>query len=166
MKFYIPFGDWSHDGHGMSENVLVEAESMDRLDEAIAKIKAKYGRDFFYDFANEYDSPTISRTILDALIETNYTLEDFLNTDDGDYISNDGIKALKEKKIKTFKDFVYFEGWISENEPDMSSDIYFNLKTIEYMYIHLLNAFGAGITILEEYPLFTHETVGYGCFVN
>ena len=166
MKFYIAFGDWSHDGHGMSKNVLVEAESMERLTKAIVKIKEKYGKDFFDNFANEYDSPTISRTILDALIETNYSLEDFLNTDCGENISVEAEKALEEEKIKTFEDFVYFEKWISKNEPDMNDKIYFNLETIEHMYIHLLNSFGADITICKDYPCFTDETVGYGCFWN
>lgn len=31
MKFYIPFGDWSDDGHGKYENLLVEAPSMEGL---------------------------------------------------------------------------------------------------------------------------------------
>ena len=165
MKFYIPFGDWSYDGHGMYENVLVEAESMDRLKEAIIKIKTKYGRDFFHDFANEYDNPTISKTILDALIETNYSLEDFLETDEYN-VSEEDKKEIQEKGIKYFKDFVSFKGWISENGSEISNEVYFDLVTIEHMYIHLLNAFGAGITMLEKHPLFTYETVGYGCFVN
>ena len=164
MKFYISFGDWSRDGHGMSENVLVEAESMDRLKEAITKIEAKYGRDFFYDFANEYESPTISRTILDALIETNYSLEDFLDTDNGDNIASNEVGDIKKKGIKSFKDLVYFEKWVSNDEPGINDDLYFNLETIEHMYIHLLNAFGAGITICEDYPCFRYKTVGYGCF--
>lgn len=162
MKFYIPFGDWSHDGHGMCENVLVEAESMDKLYKAIDKIKEKYSKNFFDDFATDYGSSSISKIILDALIETDYSLEDFLKTDEYNNISEDDEKEIQEKGIKSFKDFVFFKGWASDES--VLNDINFSLETIEHMYIHLLNAFGAGITILEEYPLFTYETVGYGCF--
>lgn len=38
MQFYIPFGDWSRDGHGQDEEILVEAEK---------QIKKEYGEDFF-----------------------------------------------------------------------------------------------------------------------
>lgn len=162
MKFYIPFGDWSHDGHGMCENVLVEAESMDKLCEAVDKIKEKYGEYFFDYFANSASGSFISKTVLDALIETDYSLEDFLKTDEYNNISEDDEKEIQEKGIKSFKDFVSFKGWTSDES--VLNDIDFSLETIEHMYIHLLNAFGAGITILEEYPLFTYETVGYGCF--
>ena len=38
MRFYIPFGDWSGDGHERYEKVLVEAESMKKN---MAKISFK-----------------------------------------------------------------------------------------------------------------------------
>lgn len=47
MKFYIPFGDWSNDGHGRYKNLLVEADSMADVVSAQKKIKDKYGEDFF-----------------------------------------------------------------------------------------------------------------------
>lgn len=162
MKFYIPFGDWSHDGHGMCENILVEADSMDKLYKAVDKIKKEHGEYFFDYFANDAGSSSISKAILNALIETNYSLEDFLKTDEYNNISEDDEKEIQEKGIKSFEDFVSFKGWASDES--VLNDINFSLETIEHMYIHLLNAFGAGITILEEYPLFTYETVGYGCF--
>lgn len=146
----------------MCENVLVEAESMNKLCKAIDKIKEKYSKNFFDDFATDYGSSSISKIILDALIETDYSLEDFLKTDEYNNISEEDEKEIQEKGIKSFKDFVSFKGWIADES--VLNDIDFSLETIEHMYIHLLNAFGAGITILEEYPLFTYETVGYGCF--
>ena len=43
MKMYIPFGDWSDDGHGKYERVLVEAPSMQSLLDAQKRIYTKYG---------------------------------------------------------------------------------------------------------------------------
>ena len=31
MKMYLPFGDWSNDGHGRYEKVLIDAPSMEHL---------------------------------------------------------------------------------------------------------------------------------------
>ena len=31
MQFFIPFGDWSKEGHGQYETILVEAPSMESL---------------------------------------------------------------------------------------------------------------------------------------
>ena len=34
MKMYLPFGDWSSDGHGRYEKVLIDAPSMAHLYDA------------------------------------------------------------------------------------------------------------------------------------
>ena len=47
MKIYLPFGDWSGDGHKQYDKVLIEAPSMEHLLNAQKKIKEKYGEDFF-----------------------------------------------------------------------------------------------------------------------
>lgn len=164
MKFYIPFGDWSHDGHGMCENVLVEAESMDKLYKAVDKIKEKYGKDFFYYFANECENPVLSTTIIQALVDTGYSLDDFLKTGGLDEYDPDHDINFDEDGIKTFKDLAVFEKWIPDGRTLQGA--LFNLETIEHMYIHLLNAFGAEITVCKGYPYFDYETVGYGCFYH
>lgn len=79
MKFYIPFGDWSKDGHCQYEKVLVEAPSMEGLLEAEKKIKEKYGEDFFEGFANRYEDCNLSDSVKQALNENCHyglTLED------------------------------------------------------------------------------------------
>ena len=79
MRFYIPFGDWSQDGHGYYEKVLVEAPSMEGLLEAEKKIKEKYGEDFFEGFANQYEDCNLSNSVKQALNENCHcglTLED------------------------------------------------------------------------------------------
>ena len=140
MKFYISFDNWSHNECERSENILVEAESMDKLKEAINKIKAKYGKDFFYDFANAYQESKITEKILQALCDTNYSYKEFWlslmenNTDwDEDWI--------KESEIQTFKDFVEFIKWDNKTHTNLPSE------TITSMFIHLLNAFGANIKV-------------------
>lgn len=79
MKFYIPFGDWSKDGHRQYEKVLVEAPSMEGLLEAEKKIKEKYGEYFFEGFANRYEDCNLSDSVKQALNENCHcglTLED------------------------------------------------------------------------------------------
>ena len=125
MQFYIPFGDWSDDGHGKYVSVLVEAPSMELLLEAEKKIKEKYGNDFFEGFANNYEEPFLSESVK---------------------------KALEENCGHTV------------NEEALSID-----EVINYFML-LLNAFGAHITRLPDYPMICNwtcqgfETVGYGCF--
>ena len=38
MKMYIPFGDWSDDGHGKYEKILIDAPSMESLRDAQKRI--------------------------------------------------------------------------------------------------------------------------------
>lgn len=46
MKAYLPFGDWSGDGHGQYDDILVDINSMDDLLIAQEKIKQQYGETF------------------------------------------------------------------------------------------------------------------------
>lgn len=128
MKFYIPFGDWSNDGHGKYKKILVKAPSMELLLEAEKKIKEKYGNLFFEGFANEFEEP---------------------------FLSEDVKNALKE------------------NCPELllREDNYgYDIDEIIDFFISLLNAFGANIVKIDEYPMICNwtcrgfETVGYGCF--
>ena len=42
MKMYLPFGDWSDDGHGKYDKLLIDAPDMSSLLEAQTKLKEKY----------------------------------------------------------------------------------------------------------------------------
>ena len=129
MKFYIPFGDWSDDGHGKYVSVLVEAPSMELLLEAEKQIKEKYGNDFFDGFAENYEEPYLSERVKEALKENC-----------GSEISDETLNS--ELSVSEVADY----------------------------FISLLNAFGANITKLPDYPMICNwtcqgfETVGYGCF--
>ena len=128
MKFYIPFGDWSNDGHGKYKKILVKAPSMELLLEAEKKIKEKYSNLFFRGFANEYGEPFLSEDVKNALKEN---CPEFL---------------LKEDNYG------------------------YDIDEIIDLFISLLNAFGANIVKIDEYPMICNwtcrgfETVGYGCF--
>ena len=130
MKFYIPFGDWSQDGHCQYEKVLVEAPSMEVLLEAEKKIKEKYGEDFFRGFASQYEDCNLSDSVKQALNENCHC----------------GL--------------------------DLEDEYDFTLDEIEEFFINLLNAFGANITCVEDYPMICNwtcpgfKTVGYGYFYD
>ena len=54
MKMYLPFGDWSDDGHGKWDKLLIDAPSMEHLLNAQKKIKAIYGDHLFGGMAEHY----------------------------------------------------------------------------------------------------------------
>ena len=157
MKMYLPFGDWSGDGHCRSEKILIDAPNMDYLLQAQIKIKEKYGQDFFRCFADDYEDASISDVIQQALIDTNYPLENFQN-----YMDDIGFD-----NFQTLSDVFNSEIW---------NDTYcccINYETAVDMFIWLLNAHGAVITCLNddnEIPMICNwtcpgfETIGYGLF--
>ena len=60
MKMYLPFGDWSDDGHGKYDKLLIDAPGMLSLFEAQKKLKEKYGDKMFEDhFASFYEEPNV-----------------------------------------------------------------------------------------------------------
>ena len=151
MKMYLPFGDWSDDGHGKYDKLLIDAPSMNNLLEAEKKIKAKYGERIFRDnFASQYEDSFVSEEVWQALRDTGWTPADVLN----------------------------YESWFEWSEcsldefHDQEGD-YLTIEVIQSMFIWLLNAFGAEITCLdvaEDIPMICNwscpgvETVGYGCY--
>lgn len=152
MKMYLPFGDWSNDGHGRYEKVLIDAPSMGHLREAQIKIEEKYGKSFWRDYAEEYDNPYISEEIENALIEANYPIEKFKCT-------LDDIRFEEYATLRELFNSEYWEGYVT-------------IDLVIDSFIWLLNAHGAQITRLDEddIPLICNwtchgfETVGYGCF--
>lgn len=161
MQFFIPFGDWSNDGHGQYETVLVEAPSMEIVLEAQNKIREKYGKYFFSNYAEQDDEPYLSSIIWDALEDTNYPIERFKKKQDDIYWEE--CQSIAEARKK----------FIEEDGHYCKDSIYVTLDTVKDTFIWLLNAFGAEIKVCEkheEIPMICNwtcpgfETVGYSCF--
>lgn len=72
MNILIPFGDPSGDGHGQCEFVSVETPNPQLIFDIQARLKQKYGQDFFEGFANEYEEPYFSEKVCKALNEVGY----------------------------------------------------------------------------------------------
>ena len=152
MKMYLPFGDWSDDGHGKYEKYLIEAPSMEHLLVAQIKIKTKYGYDFFRHMANDYDNSSFGKEVWQALIDTNYPVERMREKEDVN--TWDKCKSIQEVL-------------------ELDSNPYLSLDFIVDAFIWLLNAHGAEIKVLDEHdsiPMICNwtcpgfETIGYGCF--
>lgn len=152
MKMYLPFGDWSDDGHGKWDKLLIDAPSMEHLLNAQKKIKAIYGDHFFDGMADQYEEPHFSEDIWQALKDSNYPIERMWETEDWNDWSN--CNSIDEV--------------LAEDEyPSLS------LNFIMDAFIWLLNWQGAEITRLDskdDIPMICNwtcegfETVGYGCF--
>ena len=152
MKMYIPFGDWSDDGHGKYERVLVEAPSMESLLEAQKRIRAKYGDKFFEDYADQYEEPYLSDAIWQALIDTGYPAD----------------RALEMIGVSEWIEYKSLQEILAVDPcPGVCLDF------VVDSFIWLLNAFGGEVKQLDkkdDIPMICNwtchgfETVGYGCF--
>ena len=149
---YLPFGDWSNDGHGIWDKVLIEAPSMEHLLNAQKKIKAIYGKHFFDGMADRYEKHHFSDDVWQALKDSNYPIERMWETEDwndwSEYNSIDEVLAV-------------------DACPSLS------INFVMDAFIWLLNWQGAEITRLDskdDIPMICNwtcngfETVGYGCF--
>lgn len=152
MKMYIPFGDWSDDGHGKYERVLVEAPSMEWVKDAQDCILKLYGKNFFETYAQNYEEPTLSKENWKALIDCGYPIERLAYYDD----VNDWTDVISLE-----------EALMIDYNPHVS------LEFVIDSFIWLLNKFGAKIERLDEkedIPMICNwtckgfKTVGYGCF--
>lgn len=152
MKMYLPFGDWSDDGHGKWDKVLIDAPSMEHLLNAQKKIKAIYGDHFFDGMADQYEEPHFSEDIWQALKDSNYPIERMWETEDW----NDWSECNSIDEVLAV-----------DACPSLS------LNFIMDAFIWLLNWQGAEITRLDakdDIPMICNwtcngfETVGYGCF--
>lgn len=152
MKMYLPFGDWSDDGHGKWDKVLIDAPSMEHLLNAQKKIKAIYGEHFFDGMADQYEEPHFSEDIWQALKDSNYPIERMWETEDW----NDWSECNSIDEVLAV-----------DACPSLS------LNFVIDAFIWLLNWKGAEITRLDakdDIPMICNwtcngfETVGYGCF--
>lgn len=154
MKMYLPFGDWSDDGHGRYVKVLIDAPSMEHLLNAQDRIRDWYGKSFFDEFADDYNEPCLGEAVWDALIVTHYPIDRFIELED----MNDWKKCRSLEEVLQLDECPYV-----------------SLEFVIDAFIWLLNAYGAQITRLdanEEIPMICNwtcrgfETVGYGCFLD
>jgi hypothetical protein len=152
MKMYLPFGDWSDDGHGRSDELLIDAPSMEHLLNAQKALKEQYGDWFFHDFAEEYEESTLCPANWQALKDSNYPIERLIEFDE----TNDwtGVKSIDEVL-------------------SIGKNPFLSIEFIMDAFIWLLNWKGAEITVLnsdEHIPTICNwtcpgfETVGYGCY--
>lgn len=151
MLAYLPFGDWSNDGHGKCENMLVDINSLDELLEAEKDIKAKYGNDFFEGFANSDEEPQISKKCWQALIDSKMPVSLLAYDDKNDW---SGITSIEK---------------VIEIDPCPCLGIEF----IKHAFVWLLNRYGANIFLgvgyipqINNWTCPGFETVGYGCFYD
>jgi hypothetical protein len=102
MKFYIVLGDWSKDGHGKSEKVLIDSNiPMEELQEAYKKSCKKTGFDFSENVCADYEDQKISQKTFDILVENNCPLDkEFF-----DYIGS----SLSEPELSedTYDEFLF-----------------------------------------------------------
>ena len=153
MKMYLPFGDWSCDGHGQYTKVLIDAPSMAYVAGAQKRISYEYGEDFWNGFCQKYQDSSISDKIQEVLINTSYPLE--------------RLGPYAEKNYKNLNEFFESDCWLNDYECCITLDLCID------MFIWILNAHGARIKELpetEEIPMICNwtcpgfKTVGYGCF--
>ena len=152
MIAYLPFGDYSCDGHGQCDYELVWIDSIVKLINAQENIKNKYGENFFNTFAADYEDNSLKEVHWKALIDTNYPIERLIEYEDTNNWS--GMTCIDD---------------VLEYDPNP----YVCLDFVEDTFIWLLNAFDAEIVRLdagEDIPMICNwtcpgfETVGYGCF--
>lgn len=150
MKMYLPFGDWSDDGHGKYKNILIEAPSMEHLLNAQTRIKEKYGKCFFQGMAHDYEKSNFTPEVWQALLDTNYPIDRFVVVEDTN--EWDGMTSMEE---------------VLAADPNP----YLSLDFVIDAFIWLLNAYGAEIVPSDEdipticnWTCHGFETVGYGCF--
>lgn len=152
MKMYLPFGDWSNDGHGRYEKVLIDAPDMEHLLTAQKALKAQYGEDFFRGYARNYEESYLSEKIWQAIVDSGYPIDRMAIMEDTN--EWDGLASVEQALAE-------------DPNPCVSLDFVMD------SFIWLLNWKGAKITCLDakdDIPMICNwtchgfETVGYGCF--
>lgn len=141
-RIYIPFGDWANDGHGRYEKVMVLARSEENLRQAVDNIREKYGERIFDGIASNYQDGSISEEVYKILVDNHYDFENLTTTED------------------CLSPLGGWQNYVKEGFGLM-------LETVQNIYFFLLRLGGAIFEVSqEEIPLFTYESVGYGCFYD
>lgn len=151
MKMYLPFGDYSGDGHKQCDKVLIEAPSMEHLLNAQTIIKKKYGDKFFDGFATEWEEPTLTGRIWNALIVEGYPIE----------------RLIEKENTNDWSGLDWYEFALKH----LPTNPFVSIDFVIDAFVWLLNKFGAEIEICDEdIPMICNwtcpgfETVGYGCY--
>ena len=154
----IPFGDWSGDGHKEYKDVWVTIPEWDSIPKAQAKIKQRYGEDFFDTMSSDYDEYTLSSVHWQALYDVGFNGADLLHESRAGHIEfNDD-----EANCPTDANFDFVEEVV--NHPERW-DVY--PEALIRMFFKLVNKYGAGVDRLSNCPFPYNpniETVGYGAF--
>lgn len=148
MRMNLYFGDYFNDGHGQYHQVPVEVPSEQHLHDTIKKVEEKYP-DFFDTFCRDYENQTIGPEVEKALLDTNYPVERFAET-------NDDIRWEQfESLVQLFTSQLWEECGHSVNTPEFVADA----------IIWVLNAFGGQIIPIEvpRCPCYQFSS-GYGMF--
>ena len=134
----------------MSKTCVISVENPETIIQAQKAIKEKYGNDFFSQMADELDEPWFGPAVWRAIIDTEYPL-DCLGEVDDYWFDDEDTPFWDLVKNKRFE------------------EIYFTIDAVIDIYLHILNKFGAKISLIsKEIPLANYlygiETCGYGCF--
>lgn len=129
-QFYLPIGDWSNDGHGVCEKVLIESTaSLQEIRDAHFKMEEVTGINI-HKIANDYEDNTISSDTCLELIELGLDINSLL---DGGY-----------------------EGLTKENILD-EEEYYIDSEGMAKMWVDLLNKTDESLKIVmvaeDEVPM-------------
>ena len=146
MKIHLYFGDYWGDGHGKSYLQVIEAPSEEHVRLTRKKVEEQYPH-FFSTFAYDYEDCSIGPEVEQALLDTNYPMERFLDTNDD--IGFEGFDSLEE--------FFNSDLWIKKYERQI-----FTIEFVADAIIWVLNHFGAEITPIDNDIPIIQITSGYG----
>lgn len=144
----LHFGDYYNDGHGRYHTVTVEIPSEQHLRAAVAQVEEKYPG-FFDTFCIGYEDQSIGPDVEKALLETDYPVEKFAETNDD----------IVWDQFETLSQLFFSDIWTDAESGYGVTSINFIVDAI----VWVLNAFGAEITVMPKNPNYTFSS-GYGMF--
>jgi arsenate reductase-like glutaredoxin family protein len=92
MKFKLPIGDWSGDGHSQCEYYIVEANfTFDMIVEAYIKMDEEYK---ISEQCSEYEDSRLSEEFIEFLESEGLNPYDYIETKEDPYIETDFLAQL------------------------------------------------------------------------
>lgn len=148
MRMNLYFGDYYDDGHGKYHEVPVEVPSVEHLHETIRKVTERYPR-FFDTFCRQYEDQTIGIDVERALLETNYPMSRFVETNDD----------IQWEQFETLPQLLSSDYW------EECGHVVNSIEFVADAVIWVLNAFGGEIIPIEvpRCPCYQFGC-GYGMF--
>lgn len=151
----LVFGDWSDDGHGKTDTVIVKLSGQDVSDEALEASRVKSDEDFgqnLLDLFSNYEDNTISPELYQALVE-----DGFGGSDGEDdfiiYVVGQGV-AEEAKYLSALEVFLY---WLGRNIED------FNYEVLTDEYPTLVGGYNS---ILKSPEGWSSTSFGYGLYFS